>query len=105
MSLAEASTCSRLAPLAASAALKTSTGGGLAGFTVLRRAVAALLREGKTPLIATTLQSGRKEGMLPLDACLADLVRAGTVTREAAATTATDASAFADYLAGRRSAG
>lgn len=77
--------------------------GRVAALEVLRvnHAVAALLRDGKTPQIATALQSSRKEGMLPLDACLADLVRAGTVTREAAAAAANDTGALADYLAGR----
>ena len=60
--------------------------------------VANLIREGKTAQIATVLQSGRKEGMLPLERCLADLVRAGQVTVSEATAAANSSAALATYL-------
>ena len=62
--------------------------------------VASLIREGKTAQLATVLQSSRKDGMLQLERCLADLVRAGLVTREAATAVANDPTSLASYLQG-----
>jgi twitching motility protein PilT len=60
--------------------------------------VASLIREGKTAQLSTVLQSSRKEGMIPLERCLADLVRAGQVAREVATAVANDLTSLASYL-------
>jgi twitching motility protein PilT len=60
--------------------------------------VASLIREGKTAQIMTAMQSSRKDGMLPLERCLADLVRADQVTREQALAAANDPASLLLYL-------
>jgi twitching motility protein PilT len=60
--------------------------------------VGSLIREGKTAQLTTVLQSSRKEGMLPLERCLADLVRAGQISREDAAAVANDPASLSSYL-------
>jgi twitching motility protein PilT len=60
--------------------------------------VASLIREGKTAQLPTAIQSSRKEGMLPLERCLADLVRAGEIERSAALALANDPSSLTSYL-------
>jgi twitching motility protein PilT len=62
--------------------------------------VASLIREGKTAQIATAIQAGRRDNMISLERCLADLVRSSTVTREAAFAVANDPTALAGYLTG-----
>jgi twitching motility protein PilT len=62
-------------------------------------AVASLIREGKSAQIATALQSGRREGMLALERCLADRVQAGEITSDAARSVANDPLSLAMYLA------
>jgi twitching motility protein PilT len=47
-------------------------------------AVAAHIREGKTHQLATQIQLGQDEGMIPFERSLVDLVRAGRITRETA---------------------
>jgi twitching motility protein PilT len=47
-------------------------------------AVAAQIREGKTHQLATQIQLGKDDGMIPLERSLVDLVRAGRITRETA---------------------
>lgn len=76
-------------------------GGRIAAVEVMRstHAVAALIREGKTPQIASSMQSGRREGMITLERCLADRVLAGDVRPEDARAAANDPSALATYLA------
>jgi twitching motility protein PilT len=56
------------------------------------------VREGKTAQLLSVLQSSRKEGMLPLERSLADLVRAGQVSRASAAAVANDPAQLATYL-------
>lgn len=75
-------------------------GGRVPAVEILRgnHTVGAMIREGKTAQLATVLQSSRKEGMLPLERCLADLVRANQVTRASATAVANDANALASYL-------
>src|SRR5918995_1970771 len=51
---------------------------------VLNPAVRNLIREGKTHQIHSVLQTGGAKGMLAMDASLAQLVRAGKITREVA---------------------
>jgi len=58
------------------------------------RAVANLIRESKTFQIRSILQTGAAQGMGLLDASLAQLVRAGTVTREEALLHAEDPKAI-----------
>jgi twitching motility protein PilT len=48
------------------------------------RAVANLIRDQKTFQIRSVLQTGSSQGMMLLDASLAQLVRSGVITREAA---------------------
>jgi twitching motility protein PilT len=62
-------------------------------------AVAALIREGKSAQIATALQSGKRDGMLALERCLADRVQAGEITSDAARSVANDPLSLAMYLA------
>ncbi|HVW30474.1 MAG TPA: PilT/PilU family type 4a pilus ATPase [Polyangiaceae bacterium] len=61
-------------------------------------AVANTIREGRTAQIPSLVQAGRKEGMLPLERCLADRVRAGEITLEDARSAAFDPASLATYL-------
>ena len=47
-------------------------------------AVAAHIRDGKTHQLATQMQLGQDEGMIPLERSLVDLVRSGRITRDTA---------------------
>ena len=47
-------------------------------------AVANVIREGKTAQLGSAIQAGKREGMLALERCLADLVGSGQITLEAA---------------------
>jgi twitching motility protein PilT len=75
-------------------------GGRTAALEILRgtRAVASLVREGKTEQIATALQSGRREGMITLERCLADMVQAGEIRADDARAVANDPDSFSAYL-------
>lgn len=66
-------------------------------------AVLNLIRENKTHQLHSIMQTGTKDGMQTLDAALAALVRARTITREAAAEKATDRHELERYLTGFRS--
>ena len=46
--------------------------------------VASLIRDGKTHQLASAIQTGRDDGMIPLDRSLAELVEARSVGYEAA---------------------
>ena len=73
------------------------TGGGRAlayEFLVATPAVRNLIREGKTHQIESSIQTGGKLGMLTMDACLARLHLAGTVSFEAARARAVDPAEF-----------
>jgi twitching motility protein PilT len=74
--------------------------GRVLAIEVLRvnHAVAALIREGKTAQVASTLQSGRREGMLSLERCLADKVQAGEIRIEDARAVANEPGSLASYL-------
>jgi twitching motility protein PilT len=52
--------------------------------------VASLIRDAKSAQLPNAIVSGRKEGMIPLERCLADLVRNGQITRESAVAAAND---------------
>ena len=75
--------------------------GRVPAIEVLRvnHAVGALIREGRTAQIASAIQSGKREGMISLERCLADRVRAGDITLEAARATANDPESLVTYLA------
>jgi twitching motility protein PilT len=64
------------------------------------RAAANVIREGRTAQLGTVLQSGRREGQLSLERCLADYVKSGLVTLEHARTAANDPEALATNLSG-----
>jgi twitching motility protein PilT len=64
----------------------------------LSHAVASMLREGRTEQIPSAMQAGRKEGMVPLERSLAELVRAGQVAREQAFAVANDTATLSGYL-------
>ena len=61
-------------------------------------AVATLIRDGKTAQLPNVIQSSKKEGMLPLDRCLADLLRAGQIDREAALAAANDPASLSTMI-------
>jgi twitching motility protein PilT len=56
-------------------------------------ATAAHIRDGKTHQLASAIQTGRDDGMIPLDRSLADLVDAARVTVDAAAAVTLDGGA------------
>jgi twitching motility protein PilT len=66
----------------------------------VNRAVAAMIREGKTAQLSTAIQSGKSEGMLSLERSLADRVLAGEIRMEDARAVANDLDSLASY-AGR----
>jgi twitching motility protein PilT len=75
-------------------------GGRVVAVEVLRgtRAVASLIREGKTEQLATALQSGQREGMITLERCLANLVQAGDLKVDDAKAAANDPDSLGAYL-------
>jgi len=62
--------------------------------------VRSLIREMRTAQIVTAIQAGRTEGMLPLERCLADMLRRGTITADAARRVANDDDTLDVYLRG-----
>ena len=74
--------------------------GRLPALEVLRgnHTVASLIRDGKTAQLATVMQSSKKEKMLPLERCLADMVRAGLIPRDHASAVANDQTSLGSYL-------
>ncbi|MGC4116520.1 MAG: ATPase, T2SS/T4P/T4SS family [Myxococcales bacterium] len=67
--------------------LLPSTDGGrvpAVGILGVNHAVASLIREGRTQLLATQMEIGADEGMVTLEAALAELVKAGRVSKETA---------------------
>jgi len=63
-------------------------------------AIANMIRERRTHHFATAIQSGRKDGMLPFDTSLAELVRQGDLGRDAALRVARDANHLRTMLDG-----
>jgi twitching motility protein PilT len=61
-------------------------------------AVASMIRDGKTAQIPTALQSGQGEGMLPLEKCLAELVREEAIRVEDARAVANDLASLQHFL-------
>jgi twitching motility protein PilT len=76
-------------------------GGRLPVVEVLRatHAVSALVREGKTAQIPTAIQSGKSDGMISLERCLARRVEAGEIRPEDARAIANDAGSLSMLLA------
>jgi twitching motility protein PilT len=74
--------------------------GRIPAVEVLRvtHAVAALVREGKTAQVANAMQSGRRDGMIALERCLADRVQAGEVRLEDARAAANDPASLSMYI-------
>jgi twitching motility protein PilT len=74
--------------------------GRVVALEVLRvtHAVGALIREGKTSQIATAVQSGKRDGMVSLERCLADRVQSGEVRAEDARAAANDPASLAMYM-------
>lgn len=77
-------------------------GGRIPALEVLRNThgVANHIREGKTEQLASDIQTGRREGMIPLERCLADLVRGGQISPEQARAAANEPSTLNEYLRG-----
>ncbi len=75
-------------------------GGRVAPIEVLRgtHSVATMIREAKTAQLSTVIQSSRKEGMLPLERCLADMVKSGEITADVARSVANDTGTLATFL-------
>lgn len=63
-------------------------------------AVQNAIREAKISTIQSAIQSGRREGMLPLERCLADLVQKRQITLDAARAAANEPAALSGYLTG-----
>jgi twitching motility protein PilT len=80
--------------------LRKKGGGRAAAFEVLRgsSALSNNIREGKTAMINTLIQTGRNAGMIGMDQSLADLVVAGTVESEEAFEKALDKDQFRGLL-------
>jgi twitching motility protein PilT len=79
---------------------RASGEGRVAALEVLRatHAVANAIREARTGSLQSAIQAGKKDGMLPLERCLADLVQRQRVTLEAARAVANDPAALGSYL-------
>jgi twitching motility protein PilT len=66
----------------------------------VNHAVANGIREGKTSNIQSAIQSGRREGMMPLERCLSDLVQKRQISMEEARAVANDPASLSSYLTG-----
>jgi twitching motility protein PilT len=75
-------------------------GGRVPALEVLRgtSAVANVIREGKTAQLGSAIQAGKREGMMALERCLADLVASGQVSAEAARAVANEPASLTMYL-------
>jgi twitching motility protein PilT len=85
--------------------LLPAVGGGLhpvLEILTVNHAVAAQIREGRTHMLTTQMEIGAVEGMVPFARALAELVRAGRVSRAAALAAASDPDAVQAALDGRR---
>jgi len=84
--------------------LKKKGGGRAPAFEVLRgsSALSNSIREGKTGMITTLIQTGRNAGMIGMDQYLADLVVAATVEPEEALEKALDKDQFKGLVEKRK---
>ena len=82
--------------------VKTSEGKRCAAVEVLMggKALASIIREGKTSMISSYMQSGMGQGMQTMDQSLMTLVQAGKIKPEDAALKAMDRSVFEKMAAG-----
>jgi twitching motility protein PilT len=80
--------------------LKKAESGRIPAFEILlgSSALSNAIREGKTAQINNQIQTGRSRGMVSMDQSLAELVRSGSVTRDAALERAFDREAFRSML-------
>lgn len=78
-------------------------GGRVAALEILRstHGVSNLIREGRSAQLATAIQSGAAQGMLPLERCLRDLVLQSRIAAEDALAAANDEDALRRLLAAR----
>lgn len=76
--------------------------GRVAALEILRGThnVANIIREGRTAQLATAMQSGGREGMLTLERCLSELVRAQRISLAAARAAANDPESITTYAKG-----
>ena len=81
--------------------LKKIGGGRVAAFEVLigSAALSNSIREGKTSLINTQIQTGRSRGMVSMDQSLQELIKAGTVSHDQALERSLDKDSFKSFLA------
>jgi twitching motility protein PilT len=81
---------------------RASGDGRVLAVEVLRvnHAIANAIREAKTSTIQSAIQSGRREGMLPLERCLAELVQKRQISIEEARAVANEPGALSGYLSG-----
>jgi twitching motility protein PilT len=86
--------------------VKKKGGGRVPAFEVLRgsSALSNSIREGKTNMISTLIQTGRNAGMVGMDQYLVDLVLAGTVDADEAFERALDKDQFKGLLEKRKAA-
>jgi len=86
--------------------LKRKGGGRVPAFEVLRgsSALSNSIREGKTNMISTLIQTGRSSGMIGMDQYLADLVVAATVDPDEALEKALDKEQFKSLVEKRKAA-
>ncbi|MFI5120597.1 MAG: type IV pilus twitching motility protein PilT [Thermoanaerobaculia bacterium] len=86
--------------------LKKKGGGRVPAFEVLRgsSALSNSIREGKTNMITTLIQTGRTSGMIGMDQYLADLVVAATVDADDALEKALDKEQFKALVEKRKTA-
>src|SRR5262245_10293819 len=91
-----------LAGVVAQQLVKTPDGKRCAAVEVLLggKALGNIIREAKTSMIASYMQSGSGEGMQTMDQALTALVKAGKVKPEDAAVKATDKAQFERMMAG-----
>ena len=91
-----------LAGVIAQQLLKTVDGKRCAAVEILvgSKGLGNIIREGKTSMIASYMQSGQGEGMQTMDQALMALVQSGRVTAAEAATKATDKAIFERMAAG-----
>jgi len=82
--------------------VKTTDGKRCAAVEILigGRALGNIIREGKTSMIPSYMQSGTGEGMQTMDQALMALVQSGRITAEDAAVKATDKTVFERMAAG-----
>jgi twitching motility protein PilT len=80
--------------------LKKSGSGRIPAFEILlgSSALSNAIREGKTAQINNQIQTGRSRGMVSMDQSLAELVRKGHISRDAAIEHAFDREAFRSML-------